>query len=154
MSLSVASFCQISSSAFPSWQVDYSVSGSVSCLVLWLVWISIGGCGSWVVPWLLWNITGHPWTFVSFLWCDPVDIILPSRWSFWLLAHAPFHAWANHFSNIAQNLCDQHIGSVLSTISWCQLSVYHSLNYYFLMLEYLDHVNLANPPTEHQCFAW
>jgi hypothetical protein len=21
------------------------------------------------------------------------------------------------------------------------------------MLEYLDHVNLANPPTEHQCFA-
>jgi hypothetical protein len=21
------------------------------------------------------------------------------------------------------------------------------------MLEYLDHVNLANPPTEHQCFS-
>jgi hypothetical protein len=35
----------------------------------------------------------------------------------------------------------------------CQLSVHHSLFHYFLMLDYLDYVNLANPPTKHQCFA-
>jgi hypothetical protein len=126
------------------------LSSSITCMnIYWWLWFLSSSMTSIKYYW-----TPIPWTFLWFLWCDPVDIILPSRWSVWLLAHVPFHAWANHFSNIAQNLCDQHRGLVLSTISRCQLSVYHSLIYYFMMLDYLDHVNLANPPTKHQCFAW
>lgn len=97
------------------------LSCSMTCMnIYWWLWFLSSSMISVKYYW-----TPIPWTFLSFLWCDPVDIMLPSRWSVWLLAHVPFHAWANHFSNIAQILCDQHIGSVLSTFSRCQLCVYH-----------------------------
>jgi hypothetical protein len=97
------------------------LSCSMTCMnIYWWLWFLSSSMISVKYYW-----TPIPWTFLSFLWCDPVDIMLPSRWSVWLVAHVPFHAWVNHISNIAQILCDQYIGSVLSTISWCQLCVYY-----------------------------
>jgi hypothetical protein len=100
------------------------LSSSMTCMnIYWCLWFLCSSMTSVKYYW-----TPIPWTFLSFL-----DIISLSRWSVWLLAQVPFHAWANQFSNTTENLCDQHIGSVLSTISRCQLSVYHSLIYYFFV---------------------